>query len=194
MADEQRTPRELPSHLVGISLNRPTLDSLKQFVYLGPAKDYEDDIQEIIDQIWLFEDLTPNEIALLCEQMDCYAAKRGETILREGDSGDFLLIILTGEVSVIKEEHLKAPKLITTVGPGASLGEMSLIDGQPRFANCIAREPTDFAVLTRENLYDILTFNPVLGNKVVLMLLQILSRRLRETSEKLLPFISGIPV
>ncbi|MBK9022025.1 MAG: cyclic nucleotide-binding domain-containing protein [Sulfuritalea sp.] len=80
------------------------------------------------------------------------------------------------------------------VGPGASLGEMSLINGKPRFATCIAREPTDIAVLTRDTIYDILVLHPSLGNKILLILLQITSQRLRETSDRLLPFLGGAAI
>ena len=166
---------------------------LSAFDSLGSASRYHDEILEIADRIWLFDDLRETEISLLCAKMHCYAARRGQVLLREGDTGDFLVIILTGDVSVIKHAHGQ-DKLIANVGPGAALGEMSLIDGMPRFATCIAREPTDFAVLSRSNLHDLTVLNPTLGNKVLLMLLQLLTQRLRDTSEKLLPFITGIPI
>lgn len=170
----------------------PDADALLAFDPLGSASRYHEEILEIADRIWLFDDLREAEISLLCAKMHCYAARRGQALLREGDSGDFLIIILTGEVSVIKRAEGQ-DKLIANVRPGAALGEMSLIDGMPRFATCIAREPTDFAVLSRSDLHDLTVLNPTLGNKVLLMLLQLLTRRLRDTSEKLLPFITGIP-
>lgn len=173
---------------------RPLPESLQKFDHLGTGKDFEDEIFEIMDRIWLFEDLSREEVSQLCAEMECLAASPGDKILAEGDSGDFLVIILTGEVAVVKSNQEGEARLIANVGPGASLGEMSLIDGLPRFASCIAREPTDFAVLSRDNLSDILIFNPSLGNKVLLILLQIMSKRLRETGQKLLPFISGIYV
>ncbi len=101
------------------------------------------------------------------------------TLFNDGDAGEFLIIILTGKIQVIK--HAKS---IATVGPGEYLGEMSLIDGAPRFASCVTLEPTDFAVLTRQALVDILLKMPRLGNKLLLVLLQTLNRRLRETSSR----------
>jgi hypothetical protein len=50
------------------------------------------------------------------------------------------------------------------------------------------------AVLTRDTLYDTLVLHPSLGNKVLLILLQILSDRLREANEKLLPFIGSATI
>jgi CRP/FNR family cyclic AMP-dependent transcriptional regulator len=114
--------------------------------------------------------------------------------MKEDDDGDFLGIILTGEVAVVKHGTGGEPKQLAVVGPGASLGEMSLINGKPRFATCIAKEPTDIAVLTRDTIYDILVLHPSLGIKVLLILLQITSQRLRETSSRLLPFIGSVTV
>lgn len=176
---------------LGINLKRPLLSALEGFTQLGSASQYEDEIFELIDRISLFEDLGRTEISMLCRKMQCYGTQRGSFIMREGDDGDYLAIILTGEVAVVKHDENGNQKQIAVVGPGASLGEMSLINGKPRFATCIAREPTDFAVLTRDTIYDIFVLQPSLGNKLLLILLQNVSQRLRETSEKLLPFIGG---
>jgi CRP/FNR family cyclic AMP-dependent transcriptional regulator len=69
---------------------------------------------------------------------------------------------------------------------GSSLGEMSLIDGERRFANCIATEPTDFAVFTRADLNEMLLRHPRLANKFLIKLMQILVGRLRTTGNLLL--------
>ncbi len=175
----------------GISLDRPLPPALKGLADLGSASRYEDEIFGIIDHIQLFEDLGREEVSQLCRKMECFSAKRGDVIVKEDDDGDFLGIILTGEVDVVKRGANGEDKQLAVIGPGASVGEMSLIDGKPRFATCIAREPTDIAVLTRDTIYDILVLQPSLGNKVLLILLQLASQRLRETSDRLLPFIGG---
>jgi CRP/FNR family cyclic AMP-dependent transcriptional regulator len=176
-----------------INLSRPLLPALQGLTTLGSAAQYEQEIFEILDHIQLFEDLGLQEVSQLCRNMECFSAKRGDVIMTEGDDGDFLGIILTGEVSIVKHDVKAAEKekLLAVVGPGTSLGEMSLINGKPRFATCVAREPTDIAVQTRDTIYDILVLHPSLGNKVLLILLQITSQRLRETSNRLLPFIGS---
>jgi CRP/FNR family transcriptional regulator, cyclic AMP receptor protein len=174
---------------IGINLQRPLLSALSGFTRLGSASNFEDEIFELIDHIALFEDLGRAEAAKLCAAMECFGVARGEVIMKEGDQGEYLVIILTGEVAVIKHDAAGNAIKIADVGPGASLGEMSLINGQPRFATCIAQEPTDIAVLTRDSIYDILVLQPSLGNKILLILLQSVSKRLRETSERLVPFL-----
>ena len=89
-------------------------------------------------------------------------------------------------MNVIKQAGDGSTKFIAAVGPGASLGEMSLIDGQARFATCISTEPVDFAVLDRKALNEVLVSQPRLGNKLLLLLLQLMAKRLRDSSASLL--------
>lgn len=161
-----------------------------EFEHLGPASDFIEEIFQIIEHIPLFEDMSRQEVGYLCRYMLCYGAPRNATLLREGDEGQHLLIILTGNIDVIKETP-KGSKSIAVAGVGSSLGEMSMIDGARRFASCIATEPTDFAVLTRTALTEIVIDHPGLGSKLLLLLLQVMTRRLRDASNLLLPYIAG---
>jgi len=68
---------------------------------------------------------------------------------------------------------------------------MSLIDGQTRFATCISTEPVDFAVLDRKALNEVLVSQPRLGNKLLLLLLQLMAKRLRDSGASLLPHIGS---
>lgn len=162
--------------------------------YLGSATRYVSEISDIIDQVPLFDDLKLPEVESLCGFMQCFGAPREVTLIDEASDGNFLLIILTGAVKVVREGGYGAPKVMATVGPGASLGEMSMIDGQPRFASCVTVEPTDFAVLSRDNLNEVLVNMPRLGNKFLLLLLRVMAARLREASNRLLPHIAGTSV
>lgn len=158
--------------------------------YLGPASNFVAEIIEIIDRIVLFEDFSVVEIEALCGYMHCYGAPRGVCLLDEEDLGDYLLIVFTGSVVVSRRAVSESgAKILATVGPGASLGEMSMIDGELRFASCMTARPTDFAVLSRHDLNQILVERPRLGSKFLLMLLQLMTRRLRDAQVRLLPHI-----
>jgi CRP-like cAMP-binding protein len=79
--------------------------------------------------------------------------------------------------------------VIATVEPGRSLGEMSMIDGEPRFATCVALEPTLIAVLRRENLARVVVEQPLIGAKIMMELVLMLSQRLRATSNRLMEML-----
>ena len=161
------------------------------FECLGKATRFAQDILEVIDHVSLFEEFSAQEFEALCDFMVCYTAPRHGVLIRERDFGDFLVILLTGKVDVVKQAKDGSTKFIAAVGPGSSLGEMSLIDGQARFSTCIAAEPVDFAVLDRKALNDILVTQPRLGNKLLLLLLQLMATRLRDASGRLLPHIGS---
>jgi CRP-like cAMP-binding protein len=78
---------------------------------------------------------------------------------------------------------------MATAGPGMTLGEMSMIDGEPRFATCLAIEPTTIAVLTRDEMARIIIERPAIGSKILINLVTLLSQRLRRTSSKLLALL-----
>lgn len=59
------------------------------------------------------------------------------------------------------------------------LGEISLIDGAPRFASCVTLEPTLFAVPGRKGLVHLITDNPKVGVNILMELLMLLNQRLR---------------
>jgi signal transduction histidine kinase len=64
----------------------------------------------------------------------------GEVILREGETGDVLYVITQGVVDVVKGYSGPAEEVIATRSPGDVVGEMSLLEGRPRFATVVARE------------------------------------------------------
>ena len=155
--------------------------------YLGGADRYVDEILEIIDKIRLFEDFTVEEISALSRHMSCYAAPRDYQLLSEGENGDYLLLILTGSVEIFKSIDNQTVQKIAEATAGATIGEMSMIDGLTRSASCVTTTPTDFALLSRQAVNEILVYMPRVGNKLLLVLLQMLAARLRETNTLLLP-------
>ena len=133
-----------------------------------------------------FTDFSVQEINRLAGYMEVYRAHGGDIVIRENDAGDFLLLIIEGAMDILKKDEHGEPRHMTSVGPGMTLGEMSMIDGEPRFATCVATVPTVFAVLNRDSMAKILLDHPALGTKILLKLVAMLSLRLRQTSVRLL--------
>jgi CRP-like cAMP-binding protein len=94
-------------------------------------------------------------------------------------------------VDVLRRNRYNYPSRIAVANAGHALGEMSMFDGEPRFASCVTLEPSRIAVLTREALLLVLQEDPRLGNKILLKLVQLLSERLRQTSAKLVSYIEA---
>ena len=160
--------------------------SLAHLEYLGDATQFSQQIHALIPKCNLLENFSSAEVRLLAHFMDVYRAQPGTEIIREGEGGDFMLMLIEGEVEVHKRDRWNEPQLIAVVESGKTLGEMSMIDGEPRFATCIAVAPSVVAVLDRENLARIIVEQPMLGAKILMELVLMLSQRLRTTSARLL--------
>jgi len=159
---------------------------LAHLEYLGDATKFSPQIHALIPKCDLLENFSPAEVRLLAHFMDVYQAPAGTEVIREGEGGDFMLMLIEGKVEVLKRDRWSTPQLIAVVEAGKTLGEMSMIDGEPRFATCVAAEPTVLAVLDRENLARIIVEQPMLGAKILMELVLMLSQRLRSTSARLL--------
>ncbi len=164
--------------------DRPS--SLPHLEALGDATRFAGQIHALIPKCALLENFSPAEVRLLAHFMTVYRAAAGAEILREGDPGDFMFMIIEGMVDVRKRDCWNEPQVIATVDPGKTLGEMSMIDGEPRFASCVAVDPAVIAVLDRESLARIIVEQPMLGAKILMELVLMLSQRLRATGGRLL--------
>ena len=159
---------------------------LMHLEYLGDATQFADQMHALIPKCALLENFSASEVRLLAHFMGVYRAEAATEIIREGDGGDFMLMVLEGRVEVHKRDRWNTSQLLASVDAGRTLGEMSMIDGEPRFATCLAAEPTLIAVLDRESLARIIVEQPLLGAKILMELVLMLSQRLRATSKRLL--------
>ena len=159
---------------------------LAHLEHLGDATKFSPQIHALIPKCDLLENFSPAEVRLLAHFMDVYQAPTGTEIIHEGEGGDFMLMLIEGKVEVLKRDRWNTPQLIAVVEAGKTLGEMSMIDGEARFATSIAAEPTVIALLDRENQARIIVEQPKLGAKILMELVLMLSQRLRSTSGRLL--------
>ena len=166
---------------------------LAHLEHLGDATQFAPQIHALIPKCTLLENFSSAEVKLLAQFMQVYRARNGEEVLHEGDGGDFMLILIDGKVDVHKRDRWGSPQLLASVEAGRSLGEMSMIDGEPRFATCTAVGSVLIAVLDREALARIIVEQPLLGAKILMELVLMLSQRLRATSQRLLGVLNEHP-
>jgi CRP/FNR family transcriptional regulator, cyclic AMP receptor protein len=162
---------------------------LAQLESLGDATPYAGQIHGLIKFSPLFENFNLAEIGLLSQFMHVYRTEPGVEIICEGETGDFMVLLIGGRIEVFKQDKWNAPRLIALIEAGESFGEMSMIDGEPRFATCVAAESCTIAVLSRDSLARIILEQPTLGAKILMELVLMLSRRLRQTSSRLLDYM-----
>ena len=169
------------------------LQQLAHLELLGDALRFTPQIHALIPKCALLENFSTAEVRLLAQFMDVYRAAPGTQIIREGDAGDFMVMVLEGTVHVRKRGAAGDEQLLATVDAGKTLGEMSMIDGEPRFATCVAAEAALVAVLDRDSLARIIVEQPMLGAKILMELVLMLSQRLRATGQRLLGMLDEQP-
>ena len=112
----------------------------------------------------------------------------GTTFIREGDKRDtgFMLLVLDGEVTVENVVVSRtSPVTVTVLGPGSLIGEMGLLDGEPRSASCTASTDVRCATLTRDALEKLIDENPQIGAKLMMAVSLRIAERLRDSADKL---------
>ena len=108
-------------------------------------------------------------------------AKAGEALFVAGDSGDGCYRVEQGLVKITVTSDRGEERIIALVGEGEIIGELSLIDHQPRSASAIALCDSTFQYITRQAFEDCTKDDP----EIYRHLAGILAARLRETDEAL---------
>lgn len=180
-ANSVETTRKTPhERLIGLGLQP-----------VGRAADFADELHGLMSKTPLFSGLDMNETKKLGAFMYVYDCPAGLTLINEGETGDFMLLLMDGMVDVLRRNRYNYPSRIAVAHSGHALGEMSMFDGEPRFASCVTLESCRVSVLTRDALMLVLQEEPTLGSKILLKLVQLLSERLRQTSAKLVSYLEA---
>lgn len=112
----------------------------------------------------------------------------GTTFIKEGDARDtgYMMLLLEGEVTIesISVSRI-SPVTVTVLGPGSLIGEMGLVDGEPRSASCTATTDISCAILTRASLELLMNEEPRVGAKLMMAVSLRIAERMRDTADKL---------
>ena len=109
----------------------------------------------------------------------------GSKIYEEGDLEAFLCLIAAGTVSIVKGLGLPSKQVVATLGPGESVGELSVLDEQPRSASVIASTDAVLFSLTRRNLIEMHNTAQYVWSKIIFNIALLLATRLRNTTDLL---------
>ncbi len=85
----------------------------------------------------------------LGDQFEWIELKAGEILIRRGDPGDSMYLIVSGQVQVLDPDSGPAERILAELGPGDVVGEMALWTSQPRFATVRTSAATSLGKLGR---------------------------------------------
>lgn len=127
-------------------------------------------IADELEQISLFAGLDPTEIAALAQHAFARRLGRGQILFTAGEPSDHLFLVRSGRLRVLVTSAQGEELVLSVIGPGEALGELSVIDRQPRSATVEALEPAELIALAGDDVRVLLDANPVALRAVALAL------------------------
>ncbi|MEO8701900.1 MAG: cyclic nucleotide-binding domain-containing protein [Kofleriaceae bacterium] len=115
----------------------------------------------------LFDAITGDSLATLADRAGEVAFDPGHVVVREGEPGDALFVVMGGTVVVERGDQK-----VAELGPGAAFGELALLDGEPRQATVKTRTRVRLLRLPRATFDQALATHPEIGLGLVLGLVR----------------------
>jgi sigma-B regulation protein RsbU (phosphoserine phosphatase) len=143
------------------------------------------DIVKILHQVPLFSSLDTQLLGALTSLFEEESFSANSKILREGEFGDSMYIIVQGQVNVTKYNEEGKEILITRMMSGSYFGEVALIDNQPRSANINAEEDTKVLRLKKSSFEKLLVEDKAFAINFYRNCLNETLTRMRETATNL---------
>ncbi|MDP6545507.1 MAG: cyclic nucleotide-binding domain-containing protein [Phycisphaerae bacterium] len=175
----------VPHELIRQANARGGADNISAIALQIPPgqSDHADDAiggMQAIKKVPLFKHLTFHELLRVMDLTSIRSFEKGQSIVAEGDLSDTIFVSISGTVEVVKGGRKIAELPASTV-----LGEMGLIDSEPRSASIVATKPTRVLAIYRKDFFALLRRQRTLAAKVLWGLCRVLNGRLRDTSENL---------
>jgi len=133
----------------------------------------------VFQNLALFRELPAEDLNQFLAE--CREERRGpeEIVFREGDAPDRFYVLLEGEVEIWKSYGMPQSELLAVRGPGASFGEMSLIDELPRSATIRTLTAVRLLSLEKPHFRKIMEAKP----QVAMLIMKMVSQMVRLSNE-----------
>jgi len=132
----------------------------------------------LLARIPFFTDLPADELDRIMAQLEIVNLKSGEILFREGDPGEHMYIVVSGDLEILMAPNTDNELILNRIPQGEYIGEMSLITGAPRTASVRAHGDVVLLSMSRAQLMDLLQDHPQLASTMV----HVLSHRLDNTN------------
>jgi len=149
-----------------------------------------DQYTEIVTTFPLFKGLTPQGAGMLLDRGEVRTHASGDVLFREGEAPSFAMLVLTGRLHVFVEREGR-DVVVSEAGPGALLGELSVLSGIPRSASVRCAEPSVLAVWDDKAFRRLLLGNVFLSERIFGQALRVLIDRERALIDSLLESQAG---
>lgn len=133
-----------------------------------------------MENLFLFEDLPFHARLRVGRIVSEMFVTPGQNIVKQGDVGDTLYVVVQGTVSVVVDG-----REVAELHEGEHFGELALVDTEPRSADILAKGFGHLLCIERDALREYCMMEPALGNLLLWKLIATLGQRLRATNQQL---------
>ncbi|MDJ0851360.1 MAG: cyclic nucleotide-binding domain-containing protein [Myxococcota bacterium] len=156
----------------------------------GDPPPQEDTMQRLLalKRVELFANLSLEQLEAVSQVTQEVEYLPGEIILREGEHGETLYLLLEGEVEIVKDHGTRHARTLTELVPVAYFGEMAILDNAPRAATAVARSHARLLTLDGGGLKSLILQIPEISFEIFPALtarVRKAERRLSELESKL---------
>lgn len=141
------------------------------------------DVGEELQKASIFSGLEQDVIDSLARSTKVRRFASGEVLVEEGRDAVAFYVLCKGDAEVVKGLGQARERVVGHLAEGDFFGEMALLDGFTRSASVRAASDCECCVLARWDFLGLVRSSP----EVALAILPVLSRRLRECEDQLLP-------
>ena len=127
----------------------------------------DNDAAPHLKMVALFSGLSDEAVSDMASRVEKHTLAEGAVLMRKGDPGDSLYIIRTGWVKIVTEGPDGRELVLNQFGAGEVVGEMSVIDQEPRSATVIAMTPLEVLELKSDIFLATLGRQPELALRVM---------------------------
>lgn len=124
-----------------------------------------------LQSVSLFQALNETGLRALAERVTYRSLAPGRLVFKEGEPADSMYVVLSGSVKIFLQKGA-AEVVLDTKKAGEYFGEM-MLDHRPRSASIMTVEPSEFAVLSREDFQVFLRQHPEAAEQVILNLIRV---------------------
>jgi CRP-like cAMP-binding protein len=139
----------------------------------------------------LFAGLSPEVIAAMVARTEERAARKGEVIVEQGAEGDALLVLTAGSLAVVRVSPVGDRMVLNVLRPPDALGELALLDGEPRSVSIEALEPSRLLALPRTAFLELVHAEPALMVPLLRTMAKMLRRLTDQTSDYVFLDLAG---
>jgi len=140
---------------------------------------------ELLEKVPMFEGLDRGTLLRLAAIGKVEEYGLGHTLFAEGDVGDKFYVVLSGAVRISRMVPGMGEEALGIVKTGSYFGEMSLLEDAPRSAHALVHERCRLFVMNRLDLEELLFVDRELAYELLWKFVRTLSRRLRESNDKM---------